>query len=60
MDGQLAAVLVILGAAGIYLIRGTWRTWFGSSVSCGSGCGKCSSAAPQEEPAGRRISLPRV
>lgn len=60
MDGQLAAVLVILGAAGIYLIRGTWKTWFGSARSCDSGCGKCSTSVQKEEPAGRRISLPRV
>jgi hypothetical protein len=59
MDGQLAAVLVILGAAGLYLIRGTWKTWFGSSRGCGSGCGKCP-APTNEEPAGRRIALPRV
>lgn len=58
MSGQLAAVLVLVAAAGLFLARSTWRTWLGPAGGCGSGCGKC--ATPADEPATRRIALPRV
>ncbi len=60
MDGQLAVVLILIGTAGIYLIRGTWKTWLGTGRACGSGCGKCPTPPAVAEPRGNRISLPQV
>lgn len=56
MDAQLAAVAVLLLAAAAFLMRSTWRTWFGKP-GCGSGCGKCSTPEPTEPTDPRRISL---
>ena len=39
MDWQLIVVSLSIAAAGTYLGRQTWRTWFGrKSGSCGGGC----------------------
>lgn len=56
MSATLQLVLVgalVAGAAG-YLLRATYRTWFGAKSGCGSGCGKCAAPAPQPEAKGRR------
>ncbi len=46
--------LIVAGAAG-YVLRATWRTWFGKSkAGCGSGCGKCADPAPEPSVKGRR------
>lgn len=55
MDGQLAIVGILIGAAVLYLVRSAWRT-FAGKAGCGSGCGKCVS----EELKPGRVSLPRV
>ena len=64
MDWQLLGVQLLIAAAIAYLVRATWKTWFGRTASgCGSGCGKCaSSAAPQAAAPSTtgRISLPQV
>jgi attachment p12 family protein len=39
MNWQLAIVIVLVAAAGLYLARQTWRTWAGKKAGCGSGCG---------------------
>ena len=55
---QLVLVGLVVAAAAGYVLRATWKTWFGASKSgCGSGCGKCATPAPQPEVKGRR-SLP--
>jgi hypothetical protein len=55
---QFVLVGVIVALATGYVLRATWKTWFGKSKSgCGSGCGKCAAPAPQPEAPGRR-SLP--
>lgn len=39
MQWQLAAVGLIVAAAGAYLLRQTWRSWFGRKAGgCGGGC----------------------
>ena len=52
---QLVLVgLVVAGAAG-YVLRASWKTWFGKSKpGCGSGCGKCATPAPEPDTKGRR------
>ena len=35
---EYALVLLIVAAAGGYLLRQTWRTWAGGKTGCGSGC----------------------
>lgn len=52
---QLAAVGVIVFGAVAYVVRTTWRTWFGAK--CG-GCGKC--ATPVEDKAEGRFPLPQI
>ena len=52
---QLAAVGVIVFAAVVYVLRATWRTWFGSK--CG-GCGKC--AAPVAAKPDGRCPRPQI
>jgi hypothetical protein len=50
---QLVLVGVLVACAAGYVLRATWRTWFGQSKpGCGSGCGKC--AAPEAETPGRK------
>lgn len=57
MSATLQLVLVgalVAGAAG-YLMRATWKTWFGAAKpGCGSGCGKCATPAPEPDVKGRR------
>jgi FeoB-associated Cys-rich membrane protein len=38
MDGQLIVVLLLVSAAGAFLVRQTWRGWAKGKSSCG-GCG---------------------
>jgi FeoB-associated Cys-rich membrane protein len=45
MTWQLIAVLVIVAAAAVYLIRQTWRTWSRKAGACGGGCG-CARKTP--------------
>jgi hypothetical protein len=55
---QLVLVGVVVACAAGYVLRASWKTWFGASKSgCASGCGKCATAAPEPEVKGRR-SLP--
>lgn len=50
---QLIVVGLLIALAAGYILRATWKTWFGGSKpGCGSGCGKC--AAPAPEVKGRR------
>jgi hypothetical protein len=49
MDWQLVLVVPVVAAAGLYLLRRTWRTWAGQG-----GCAKgCCGAPAKETPAGR-------
>ncbi len=55
---QLALVGLVVALAAGYVLRASWKTWFGAAKSgCGSGCGKCATPPPQPEVKGRR-SLP--
>ncbi len=55
---QLVLVGVVVACATGYVLRASWRTWFGrSKPGCGSGCGKCAAPAPEPETPGRK-SLP--
>lgn len=51
---QLALVLVCVAVAAVYVLRATWRTWFGTKSGCGSGCGKCASAKDEPPVPGRK------
>jgi len=52
---QLIVVGLIVALAMGYVLRATWKTWFGKSKpSCGSGCGKCTAPAPEPSVTGRR------
>ncbi|QJW95145.1 FeoB-associated Cys-rich membrane protein [Frigoriglobus tundricola] len=52
---QLVLVAVIVAGAAGYVVRASWKTWFGRSKSgCGSGCGKCAAPAPEPVVTGRR------
>jgi hypothetical protein len=56
---QLVLVGVIVAAATLYVVRATWKTWFGKSAKgCGSGCGKC--AAPEPPKQDGRFPLPQL
>jgi hypothetical protein len=56
---QLVAVALLVALAATYILRATWRTWFGASRSgCGSGCGKCAASAPEIPQASGRRPLP--
>jgi hypothetical protein len=46
MDWQLATVMVLVAAAGLYLVRRAWRTWRGAKGGCGGSCG-CAAAAAE-------------
>ena len=55
---QLIAVGLIVAFAAAYVLRSTYRTWFGGSKpACASGCGKCAVPAT-EAPANGRRPLP--
>ncbi len=58
MDGQLIAVIAMIAVAAAYLGRATWKTWSGTKVGCGSGCGKC--ATKSAPPPKGRFELPQV
>ena len=58
MEWQLIAVLLALAAAVGYLVRASWKTWFGRKAGCGSACGGC--AKPVAENVGKRIALPQI
>ena len=61
MSWQLAVVLMLVVAAGAYLLRATWTTWAGKRSGCGSGCGKCAKPATDASVAPKgRIALPQV
>jgi hypothetical protein len=53
---QLIVVGLIVALAAAYVLRATWKTWFGAATpGCGSGCGKCAAPAPEPpQPNGRR------
>ena len=52
---QLIAVALLVALAAGYVLRATWKTWFGKSkAGCGSGCGKCAAPAPDADTPGRR------
>jgi hypothetical protein len=52
---QLLLVGVIVAGAAGYILRATWKTWFGkSNAGCASGCGKCVTPAPDTNAPGRR------
>ena len=51
---QLVLVGAIVACAAGYILRATWKTWFGKSkAGCGSGCGKCATPAPDTDTEGR-------
>ena len=54
---QLVLVGLAVACAAGYVLRASWKTWFGAKAGCGSGCGKCAAPAPEPEVKGRR-SLP--
>ncbi len=55
---QLVLVGLVVAFAAGYVLRATWKTWFGASkAGCGSGCGKCATTPPESDVKGRR-SLP--
>ena len=51
---QLVAVSLLVAASAVYVLRATWRTWFGAK--CG-GCGKC---AEPPAPVEGRFPLPQL
>jgi hypothetical protein len=56
---QLLIVGVAIAAAALYVVRASWKTWFGAThKTCGSGCGKC--ATPTAPPQKGRFELPQV
>lgn len=51
---QLIAVGAAIACAAGYVLRATWKTWFGASMpGCGSGCGKCVAPEPEVVAKGR-------
>ena len=56
---QLVVVLLVVAGAALYVLRATWKTWFGAAKSgCASGCGKCSAPAAEPPEASGRRPLP--
>jgi hypothetical protein len=56
---QLLIVGLLVALATAYLVRSTWKTWFGKTAkTCGAGCGKCSTTL--EKPQDGRFSLPQI
>jgi hypothetical protein len=56
---QLVIVGLLVAVATAYVLRATWKTWFGKSqAGCGSGCGKCST--PKEPVREGRFPLPQL
>ncbi len=47
MIWQLAIVVLIVGAAAVYLVRQTWRTWSGAGCRGGCGCSRTPVAPPE-------------
>jgi hypothetical protein len=41
-------VVLALGAAALYVARGTWRAWAGGKRGCGGSCGCAKPAVPPE------------
>ncbi|MDY3560214.1 FeoB-associated Cys-rich membrane protein [Gemmata sp. JC673] len=50
---QFIGVGVVIACAVGYVLRATWKTWFGARPGCGSGCGKCAAPAPEPAVKGR-------
>jgi FeoB-associated Cys-rich membrane protein len=48
MGWQLWATGILIALAAAYVLRSTWRAVRGANAGCGSGCGKCSTSAPDE------------
>jgi FeoB-associated Cys-rich membrane protein len=57
MDWQLAAVWLLVAAAGLHVLRTLWKSLRGAGKGCGSGCGKC---APPDTNKPGRIALTQV
>ena len=55
---QLVVVYLLVAASAAYVLRATWRTWFGAKAGCSSGCGKC--AKPSAAPTDGRFPLPQI
>jgi hypothetical protein len=58
---QLVLVGVLVAVATLYVVRATWKTWFGKSAKgcgSGSGCGKCASPEPPKQDG--RFPLPQL
>ena len=47
MDGQSITAILLVMAAGLYVLRTIWRSIKLKGTGCGSGCGKCSAAEPK-------------
>jgi hypothetical protein len=58
-DVQLIIVLALIALAAAYVLRASFKTWFGTKAGCGSGCGKCA-AQPPASPQKGRIELPQI
>ncbi|MFO0936084.1 MAG: hypothetical protein U0798_06155 [Gemmataceae bacterium] len=58
MSIQLIIVLIALALAACYVTRATYLTWFGSSRSCASGCGKCGASESSETVIDKRETVP--
>ena len=50
MDGQMIAVIAIVAAAGLYMVRRVWRTWAGKKSGCASSC-SCAVETAANKPA---------
>ena len=58
---QLVLVGILVAAAAGYVLRATWRTWFGkSSKGCGAGCGTCAATPPADPKQDGRFPLPQL
>lgn len=55
---QLILVGALVAVAAGYLLRATYRTWFGAKSGCGSGCGKCATPSANEPEVKGRRPLP--
>jgi hypothetical protein len=49
MAWQEWASAVLVAGAALYLVRRTWRTWFGRGAGCGGGCGKGCGGEPAKD-----------
>jgi hypothetical protein len=59
MDGQFLLVILVVSIAAIYLLRRSWKTWFGVRSGCGGSCG-CGAKTEQTEKTsdGRETLIP--